>query len=186
MQIEDTLDEGDGWHVIPKAEVATLTAKLIAHSTKDSVPHAAVAKSVSVLAARAVAAGKQLHLLLTGCNTQQLVPELLKAIPASAHTSIWVLCTSEVWPSDVAPFLWHHYGALVQLEDLQTFRSATRSLLGEYTEHYHRQRIQDESVREARASNGSTLEESLANAVRLDRLDRVTLYPGGRVDMAML
>ena len=170
--------------------MAALAATLAAHSTKDSVPHATVAQSVSVLAARAVAAGKELHLLLAGCNTEQLIPELHKAIPASAHPSIWVLCTTEVLPSDVAPFLWYHYGTLAQLGDLLMFQSATRKLLGEYTEHYHRQRIQDDSLREARAANMSTSEESmeksLANAVRLDRLDRVTLHPGGRVDMALL
>ena len=99
-----------------------------------------------------------------------------------------MVCTNEVWPSDLAPFLWHHYGSLVQKGDLGEFRSATRTLLGEYTEHYKRQRIQDDSLREARANREKSggLEESLANAARCDRLDRVKLVAGGTADVALL
>ena len=78
----------------------------------------------------------------------------------------------------------------MQKGDLGAFRSATRTLLGEYTEHYARQRIQNESVREARAQSASAslsdIEASLANAVRCDRLDKVTLTPGGNAEIAWL
>ena len=56
--------------------------------------------------------------------------------------------------------------------------------MGEYTEHYKRQRIEDEAMREARNGAGSGgLEDSIANAARCDRLDRVTLRDGGRADV---
>ena len=78
----------------------------------------------------------------------------------------------------------------MQKADLSAFRSATCTLLGEYTEHYTRQRIENESVREARAQSASDshgdIEASLANAVRCDRLDRVTLTPGGHAEMSLL
>ena len=56
--------------------------------------------------------------------------------PPDCHQKVWVVCTNEVFPSDLAPFLWHHYGTTVQPGDLDGYRAATRRLLGEYTEHY--------------------------------------------------
>ena len=73
--------------------------------------------------------------------------------------------------------------------DLTTFRAATRTLLGEYTEHYNRQRIEDDAVREARAARGVTgegIEASLANAARCDRLDKVTVTAGGNAEVSLL
>ena len=101
---------------------------------------------------------------------------------------VWVVCTDEVWPSDLAPFLWHHYGGLVQKGDLSSFRLATRTLLGEYTEHYKRQRIQDETLREARAqrSTAGGFDESLANSARCDRLDRVSVTEGDNATVSLL
>lgn len=73
---------------------------------------------------------------------------------------------------------------------MQAFRTATCTLLGEYTDHYKRQRIDNASLREARGTQaegkleGSEL--SLAEAVYLDRLDRVQIQAGGSVQMASL
>ena len=132
-------------------ELAELTSRLWARSSKDPVPYAFVADALSALAKRVADAGKELHVILAGCNTIGLVSHLHKATPEHVRKHVWVLCTTDVWPSDVACFLWHHYGGLVQKADLTAFRSATCTLLGEYTEHYTRQRIENESVREARA-----------------------------------
>ena len=56
--------------------------------------------------------------------------------------------------------------------DMLEFRAGTRDLLGEYTDHFVRQHIVDQSLSDA------GLEVSLANAIRLDRLDRVEIVPG--------
>jgi hypothetical protein len=185
-QATDSLADGDPTHVVPPAKVAALSAALAGRSTKDAVPYAFFATELGKLAKSVVAAGKELHIILAGCNTIGLVSPLLSATAEADRSGVWVLCTNEVWPSDLAPFLWHHYGALTQKGDLEAFRSATRKLLGEYTEHYKRQRIQDEAVREARAGKPGGLEESLANAAYCDRLDRVEPVPGGTVKMALL
>ena len=65
---------------------------------------------------------------------------------------------------------------------------ARMPILGEYTAHYNRQKIDDEFLREARVGGiaRAGAEKSLANAVYLDRLDRVKLVPGGTVKMAKL
>ena len=178
--------EGDDAPGANPAKVAALTSLLASRVAKDPVPYAHLAKNIEALAARVVAAGKELHILLTGCNTQNLVGPLLATLPADQHPHVWVLCTNFVWPSDVATFLWHHYGSLARPGDLAAFRSATRRLLGEYTLHYQRQRIHDESMREARAASASPFEGSLANCVYMDRLDRVAVSPGGDVSMSLL
>ena len=87
-----------------------------------------------------------------------------------------------------APFLWHHYPGLVQVGDLDEYRAATRKLLGEYTEHYQRQRIQDDALREARAGRAAAggIEDSLANAARCDRLDKVRIAEGSVADLDLL
>ena len=96
------------------------------------------------------------------------------------------MCTSATWPSDLAPFLWHHYGGYAH--DLDMFKQHTRELLGEYTEHYKRQRIEDESTREARGatSEWAGLEMSLANPVHADWLSRVMIPAGGVADVQAL
>jgi hypothetical protein len=181
----ECLDADHDYHVVPKEKVAALTSVLADRTAKDPVPHAHTAHSLGLLAARVASAGKELHILMPGCNTIRLVQQLHAAVPEDIRQHVWVLCTDSVWPSDLAPFLWHHYGTLAQRGDLQGFRSATRTLLGEYTDHYKRQRIEDESLREARAKQtevGGT-EESLANAAYLDRLDRVKLEAGRNAQM---
>ena len=90
-----------------------------------------------------------------------------------------MLCTSEVWPSDVATFLWHQYGSLAQPNDLAAFRQGTRELLGEYTDHYKRQRIPDTSRTEL------GLHGSLADAVHCARLDTVKIV-GTHAQMDLL
>ena len=146
------------------------------------VPHAQLATSIAKLADRVVRAGKELHIILSGCNTQNLHT----AVPADQRAHVYVLCTSVVWPSDLAPFLWHHYGGLARPGDLAAFRAATRRLLGEYTEHYHRQRIVDESMREARGAGAASFEGSLANCAFMDRLDKVEVIASGNVRMELL
>ena len=63
------------------------------------------------------------------------------------------------------------------------FRSGTRRLLGEYTHHYMRQRIVDPALAEARKT---PIDRSLAEAVHLDRLDRVQSSNSGHAQMALL
>ena len=150
------------------------------------VPHAQLATCIANLAARVASAGKELHIILSGCNTQNLVPLLHTNVPEDQRAHVYVLCTSVVWPSDLAPFLWHHYGGLARPGDLAAFRAATRRLLGEYTEHYHRQRIVDESMREARGAGAASFEGSLANCAFMDRLDKVGVIAGGNVRMELL
>ena len=187
-QVMEVLDDKESGHVVDPKKVAALAAALAARTSKDTVPYAFIANTLGPLARRVKEAGKELHIILSGCNTIGMVSHLYTATPEDARSNVWVVCTNEVWPSDLAPFLWHHYGRLVQKGDLGEFRSATRTLLGEYTEHYKRQRIEDDSLREARAARPSKggLEDSLANAARCDRLDRVTPVEGGTADMSLL
>ena len=170
-------DDTSGHEVEPQ-KVAELAAELAALRGKDLVPHAHTAAAIVPLADRCHALGKELHLLLLGCNTIQLVPFLKAAI--AKPECVTVLCTSEVWPSDCSVMLWHLYGALAQTGGMDSFRAGTRTLLGEYTDHYKRQRIQDESRAEL------MLEGSLGNAVHCSRLDRVKVCPGKLPDMDLL
>ena len=176
----------DGEHIVAPNCVAALTAEHAARTAKDMVPHAFLAESLGKLAVKVAGAGKELHIILAGCNTVGAVAALHSKTTPEVRKHVWVVCTTEVWPSDVAPFLWHHYGGLVQKGDLHEFRSATRRLLGEYTEHYKRQRIENDAMREARAGMPGGLEDSLANAVRCDRLDAVTIDAGGLPTMSLL
>ena len=86
---------------------------------------------------------------------------------------MWHVC-AQVWPSDCSTLLclWHLYGATASAGGLDNFRAGTRTLLGEYTDHYKRQRILDQSREELK------LEGSLGNAVHCSRLDRVKVTPG--------
>ena len=143
--MKSNLLEDFNHHVVAVDDVAALTEILADRTAKDATLHSIIAASLSKLAgARVADAGKELHIIMPGCNTIGLVEALHKHVPASAHAHVWALCTSSVWPADLAPFLWHHYGALVQKGDMQPFRQATRTLLGEYTDHYKRQRIEDD------------------------------------------
>ena len=180
-------DDRVGHNVAP-AKVAAHTAQLAARTTKDYVPYSLVAGKLGALAARAKEVGKELHLILAGCNTVGLVSHLHKATPDPCRSHVWVVCTNEVWPSDVAPFLWHHYPGLVKVGDLDEYRAATRKLLGEYTEHYNRQRVQDDALREARAGRAAEhgIDDSLANAARCDRLDKVRIVEGDVADVSLM
>ena len=90
------------------------------------------------------------------------------------------MVTSEVWPSDCSIFLWDLYGAAARVGDLTSFRTGTRTKLGEYTSHFTRQRIVDESREELKITG------SLADAVHCDRLSDVKLGPGGEAVMQLL
>jgi len=93
---------------------------------------------------------------------------------------VWVLATSDVFPGDLASFLWAEYGDTVDT-DPASFRTSTRKLLDELTHHYKRQRIQDVYMqRQARKYEG------LAELVHLDRLDKVSEGANGVASMAPL
>ena len=96
------------------------------------------------------------------------------------QSRVWLLCTNEVWPSDLSSCLWHHYGGQVSA-DLGAFRMNTRVLLRDFTVHWQRQMIVNPSFEEARQSQV----ESLADLVHLDRMDRVTSV-GGYPKMELL
>mgnify|MGYP007024373004 CR=1 FL=1 len=63
---------------------------------------------------------------------------------------------------------------------LSAFRSGTRQLLGEYTDHYQRQCIRDESRSEL------NIEGSLADAVHCSTLDRIVVDEGMLPQMDVL
>ena len=108
------------------------------------------------------------------------MPSLKQHISLEAQKHVTVLCTSEVWPSDCTTFLWSLYGTYARPGDLDNFRASTRNLLGEYTDHFVRQRITDPSREELNVHG------SLANAVHCDRLDRVVEQPGCGEQMSLL
>ena len=137
---------------------------------KDPVPIPTIAEPIGKLAVRLHEAGKLLHVLLTGCNTVNVVLPICKHIDGlcpDAKQSVWVLATNSVWPGDLSTFLWSLYGSTVS-HDLKEFRSATRILLDEFTSHWRRQKVKDagmdEHVKHLR---------SLSDLVLLDRLDNV-------------
>lgn len=167
-------------HIVGCDEVASLAAELAVTRFKDPVPHLSIAEAIAPLAERVASLGKELHLLLLGCNTIRLVPALKQKITPPTQACVVVLCTSEVWPSDCSTMLWSLYGHLARCADLDSFRAGTRTLLGEYTDHYKRQRIVDAS----RAA--LKLEGSLANAVHCDPLHRVVVTPTGDALMSLL
>ena len=154
------------------SDILNFAALLGKCSKKDAVPLANLATHLAAFACRVHDVGKTLHVLLTGCNTVNLVLPLhqkLSAIRPEALGSVWMLATSDVWPGDLSTFLWCNYGSLVT-HDLADYRRATRVLLDEYTAHWKRQKLQDVSM--------SAKVESLANLVLLDRLDRVVDVAG--------
>ena len=94
---------------------------------------------------------------------------------------MWLACTAKVWPSDLAPWLWHLYGELAD-ENMTAFRSQTRQMLDEYTHHWKRQRVSDPSMLDAMHGVAS-----LADLVYFDRLDRVSASATGALtEMAPL
>ena len=185
--VMSALEDNEPGHVVDPKTVALHAQMLAGRVAKDLIPHNTLASWLGPFAARCAGAHKELHLILTGCNTQNVCGALKKVVREDCQAKVWVLCTSDLWPSDLATFLWHFYGSLAQPGDLQLFRVATRRLLGEYTDHYKRQCIVDESMREARGGVSSDqLSESLADAVYLDRLDRIKVEAGGEVSMQLL
>jgi ATP-dependent helicase/DNAse subunit B len=64
--------------------------------------------------------------------------------------------------------------------DLTSFRTGTRTKLGEYTNHFLLQRIVDESREELKITG------SLADAVHIERLSDVRIGPGGEAVMQLL
>lgn len=173
-------DDDSSGHIVSSEEVASLAAELASRRHKDPVPLPFIAAAIASLTQRCASLGQMLHVLLLGCNTIQLVHHLKQKIPEAEQSRVWLLCTSEVWPSDCSSMLWHLYGALARPDDMHSFRAGTRTLLGEYTDHYMRQSILDESRAELKLSG------SLANAVHCDRLDRVVIVPGQGVQMELL
>ena len=137
---------------------------------KDPVPLPAIAETIGKLAVRLHRAGKLLHVLLTGCNTVNIVLPICKHIDNTcpdAKKSVWVLATNAVWPSDLSTFLWSQYGSTVSA-DLTDFRRATHVILDEFTAHWRRQKIKDVSMAEEAKQI-----QSLSDLVLLDRLDNV-------------
>jgi hypothetical protein len=114
-------------------ELPNLAQSLARCRNKNAVGYDFLASCIAPLAEKCAALGKELHLILTGCSTINACPALLQAVPELSRKSVWVLCTSTVWPGDIAVFLWHLYGSCVQVGDLQIFRQRTRALLGEYS-----------------------------------------------------
>ena len=167
-------------HVVSNEECASLAAELAQRRVKDFIPHNTLAGHIAPLAIKCEQMGKELHVLLLGCNTIKAVPALKKAIPANAQGVVTLLCTSEVWPSDCSTMLWCLYGALARTKDLNSFRAETRSLLGTYTDHYQRQSIEDTSRQELKIT------DSLANAVHCDRLSNIRTEDGGHAVMQLL
>ena len=178
--MEAMASDNTAGQLVEATDVAELVTQLAYLRTKDLVPLKFIADAIAPLAHRCHTQGKELHLLLLGCNTIQLVPHLKTAIPPEEAGCVTVMCTSEVWPSDCSMMLWHLYGATVRTNGLSDFRAGTRTLIGEYTSHYQRQRIIDETREEL------GIADSLANAVHCDRLDNVVVSEAGHAKMAIL
>ena len=178
---EGQVETDDSYFVIHPAKAAEAGAAVIARKAKDAVPLDVITRCVAAIANRCVAAGQEMHLILTGCNTISACLPLKKQLPVTVHEHVWVLCTTDTWSSDLAPFLWHLYGSYAMKGDLTAFRTATRELLGEYTEHFKRQRVADASRPAARRSM-----TSLAEDVCLERLDRIQESASGHASMPLL
>ena len=164
--VAEELAEEDEDEKVEKS-VVDLAASLAGRRTKDMVPLAVVASHIAGLGNRWHAKQKVLHVLLTGCNTSNLVLPIRQKLEPAAQSSVWVLATTQVWPGDMSTFLWSQYGATVST-DLAAFRLATRTILDEFSAHWKRQKIRDEAMSEQVRKL-----RSLADLVVLDRLDRV-------------
>lgn len=170
---EGSGEEGD------EKSVSDTHKQLISRKHTDRVPLNNVAGAISALATR-MEPHQTLHILLTGCNTSLLALPIKHKLSEELQSRVWLLCTNEVWPSDLSSCLWHHYGGLVSA-DLGAFRMNTRVLLDDFTAHWQRQMIVNPAFEEARQSQV----ESLADLVHLDRMDRVTSV-GGYPKMELL
>ena len=93
--LASVIDDTDSYQAVSAEKVAALAAVLAAKKTKDMVPLAHIAACIGPFADRCQAAGKELHLFLTGCNTislclplQQVLKksEPLPLIPQSPHS----------------------------------------------------------------------------------------------------
>jgi hypothetical protein len=119
-RVDELVEEEDGNLTdADLEEFKSLAHSLASCRTKDMVPYGFVAECIAPLANKCAAMGKELHLLLTGCNTINICPALLAQLPKPSHKSVWILCTSTKWPGDLATFLWHLYGTFVQVGDFQ-------------------------------------------------------------------
>lgn len=170
---EHFLDEEE-----PSEDTLNLAAALSTRKTKDAVPLQYIAEKLTQLTRRL--GGKPLHAVMTGCNTCGIALPLKALIPEELHAHVWLLCTNEVWPGDLSTFLWHHYGATVQ-NDLEEFRLRTRTLIDQFTPHWKRQRVEDQSMNESARKT-----KSLSLFVLCDRLDRVRPGAGGFPEMSLL
>ena len=157
-------------------EAVTLAAALASQSAKHAVGITKLASFIAPLATRCAEEGKVLHVILAGCNTVSLCLPLKNLLSPEVQGKVWLLCTRDTWPGDLATFLWAEYGTNLT-SDLTAFRSATRSLLDEFTHHYKRQRIRDVDHNSARSKSFS----SLAELVLLDRVDNIQMIEGGLV-----
>ena len=178
--LEHMSDDNESGHVVTSEETAKLAAELAKTRVKVPLAHKTVAQYIAPLATKCASMGKELHVLLLGCNTINTVTALKREIRPEEQKVVTVLCTSDLWPSDCSTMLWCLYGALVRTKDVNTFRAGTRNLLGEYTDHYARQRIMDESRAELKLTG------SLANAVHCDRLSNIEVQESGDVVMQLL
>lgn len=178
--LECMSDDNQSGHVVTSEETAKLAAELAKTRVKVPLAHKTVAQYIAPLAARCARMEKELHVLLLGCNTINTVTALKRAIRPEEQKVVTVLCTSDLWPSDCSTMLWCLYGALARTKDVNSFRAGTRTLLGEYTDHYARQRILDESREELKLTG------SLANAVHCDLLSNIEVQESGDVVMQLL
>lgn len=178
--LEHMSDDNESGHVVTSEETAKLAAELAKTRVKVPLAHKTVAQYIAPLATKCASMGKELHVLLLGCNTINTVTALKREIRPEEQKVVTVLCTSDLWPSDCSTMLWCLYGALARTKDLNSFRADTRSLLGTYTDHYQRQSIEDTSRQELKIT------DSLANAVHCDRLSNIRTEDGGHAVMQLL
>ena len=90
----DNLNDGEPGHVVAPKKVAHLASALAVRVSKDAIPNNTVAKSLAVLAKRVANSGKELHIILAGCNTIGLVSPLHKAtVPAWCKRLVSASCT---------------------------------------------------------------------------------------------
>lgn len=163
--------------------ISGLASSLHNRLTKDAVPLQAIAKCISPLAEHVFEAGKVLHIVLPGCNTINVCYHLKESLPERIHHIVYILCTSDVWPGDLSHIMWSQYGTNLTA-DLSHFRAATRRILDEYTHHFKRQRILDQSMQAAAKKKSR---QRLSDAVYLDRLDRIcTQNSGQNIEMQSL
>ena len=78
--MKSNLLEDFNHHVVAVDDVAALTEILADRTAKDATPHSIIAASLSKLAARVADAGKELHIIMPGCNTIRLVEPLHKEL----------------------------------------------------------------------------------------------------------